>query len=140
MTLPVAQGLFEHDEEGTALLATRCASCQALYFPRRATCRNPECRGKDVRDAALPRHGTLYSYTIQRYQPPPLFRMDEWQPYALGVIDLGHGVQVMGMLDGVALDEIAIGMPLRVTQRVLYRDEDGRTVHTYAFAPEDCAS
>lgn len=133
---PIAEGLFDSADGGIVLLATRCASCGTLYFPRRATCSNPACRDKEVGDAVLPRQGALYSYTIQRYQPPPLFRMDDWQPYAIGVIDLGEGVQVMAMLDGVALDEIAIGMPLQLAPRPLYRDEQGRLVHTYAFVPE----
>ena len=136
MSVPVAEGLFECSDDGGTLLATRCASCGTLYFPRRATCRNPACRDKDVRDATLPPCGTLYSYTIQRYRPPALFRMDDWQPFAIGVVDLGEGVQVMGMLDRVALDAITIGMPLRVTARALYSDEHGQPVHTYAFVPE----
>ena len=132
---PVVAGLFEM-VAGEALLAgTRCASCGALYFPQAISCRNPACCEKQVEPSLLPNTGTLYSYTIQHYQPPPLFRMDDWSPYALGVVDLGEGLQVMGMLTGVALDEIAIGMALRVVVEPLYRDAERGEVSTYKFAP-----
>lgn len=133
--VPVIAGLFAEEPDGVRLLGTRCQSCGTHYFPRCATCRNPECDGKQVGDALLPQTGTLYSYTIQHYEPP-LFRIDDWQPYAIGVADLGDGVQVMGMLDGVALDEIRIGMPLRVAARTLYHNAQGVAVATYAFVPD----
>jgi uncharacterized OB-fold protein len=78
----------------------------------------------------------LLSYTIQRYQPPPLFRMDDWQPYAIGLIDLGSGVEVMGMLTGLELDAIRIGMPLRMVVEALYVDATRGAVATYKFAPD----
>lgn len=133
---PVVVGLFEEERGEVSLLATRCRSCEAIYFPRCTSCRNPDCDAKAVEDWALPRQGTLYSYTIQRYQPPSLFRMDDWHPYAIGLIDLGEGVRVMGMLDSIELDEIAIGMPMRLASRALYRDSEGREVRTYAFVPD----
>lgn len=51
----------------------------------------------------LPSAGTLYSFTVQRYQPPPLFRIDDWSPYAIEVVDLEDGLQVMGMIDQIRL-------------------------------------
>ena len=135
MAVPVVDGLFEVVAGEARLTGTRCASCGALYFPQTISCRNSHCREKQVGPAALPTTGTLYSYTVQHYQPPPLFRMDDWAPYALGVVDLGEGLQVMGMLTGVALDQIAIGMELRVVAEPLYRDADGGDVLTYKFAP-----
>ncbi|MCT2559584.1 Zn-ribbon domain-containing OB-fold protein [Tsuneonella sp. YG55] len=131
----VVAGLFEEGPGGLRLLATRCTSCDTLYFPRRPTCRNPACETKAVEDAQLPRDGTIHSFTIQRYQPPAMFRIDDWKPYAIGVVDLGAGVQVMGILEGVAFDELAIGMPVRVTGRTLYRDPEGLDVRTFAFVP-----
>ena len=50
--------------------------------------------------------GTLYSYTVQRYQPPPIFALADWAPYALGLVDLGQGLRVLGMVRGVAPEEV----------------------------------
>ncbi len=135
VAVPVVDGLFALVAGEARLTGTRCASCGTHYFPRAISCRNPACRDKQVEPAALPNTGTLYSYTIQHYQPPPLFRMDDWAPYALGVVDLGEGLQVMGMLTGVPLDEIRIGMALRLVIEPLYLDAERGEVLTYKFAP-----
>jgi uncharacterized OB-fold protein len=133
---PVAEGLFEVLPEGPHLIGSHCVSCDTLYFPVALSCRNPDCAEKRVERALLPNTGTLLSYTIQRYQPPPLFRMDNWQPYAIGLIDLGAGVEVMGMLTGLGFDAIWIGLPLRMVVEALYTDPARGTVATYKFAPD----
>lgn len=132
---PVAADLFEGEGAGTRLIGTRCASCGALYFPQTLSCRNPDCREKAVGPERLPQQGVLYSVTVQRYRPPPLFRMDDWAPYALGLVDLGEGLRVMGMLIGFDPEALAIGLPVRLTTGMLYADEEGAPVFTYMFAP-----
>lgn len=136
MTVPVAQGLFEQAEDGASLIGSRCNGCDTLYFPQAPGCRNPDCPAPFVEPALLPNRGTLVTYTVQRYQPPPLFRMDDWQPYAIGLVDLGEGLEVMGMLQGMALDAVAIGMAMRVVIAPLYTDPIRGVVTTYKFAPE----
>lgn len=86
-------------------------------------------------DAHLSRRGSLYSYTIQRYRPPPPFACEPWAPYALGLVHLPEGVRVMGMLTGVALDAIRIDMPVELVSEALYQDAQGQSVLTYKFAP-----
>ena len=132
---PVAAGLFEGEGQEARPIGTRCASCGALYFPQTPSCRNPDCREKAVGPERLPAHGVLYSFTVQRYRPPPLFRTDDWAPYALGLVDLGEGLRVMGMLTGVDPEALAIGLPVRLTTGMLYADEEGAPVLTYMFAP-----
>ena len=131
----VAEGLFEVQPDGPHLIGSRCASCATIYFPVALSCRNPRCAEKRIEPALLPNRGSLISYTIQRYQPPPLFRMDNWEPYAIGLIDLGAGVEVMGMLTGLQFDAILIGMPLRMVVETLYTDTTRGAVATYKFAP-----
>lgn len=135
----VADGLFDLEEGAPRLIGTRCTSCGTLYFPQAPSCRNPQCREKAIERAGLPTHGVLLSYTVQRYRPPPLFCIDDWQPYAIGLVDLGDGVEVMGMLSGFPLDAIAIGTRVRLVAQLLYRDAERGPVLTYAFAPEAVA-
>lgn len=134
-TVPVAAGLFEGTGAAARLLGTRCAACGTLYFPRAPACRNPACTDGELQDVRLPRDGRLYSYTVQAYRPPPLFRMDAWAPYALGLIDLPGGLRVMGMLAGYPPQDLHIGMPVTLGTGALYRDEQGRDVLTYQFCP-----
>lgn len=134
-SVAAAEGLFEVQPDGPRLVGSRCVSCDTLYFPAALSCRNPHCAEKRIEPALLPNQGTLLSYTIQRYQPPPLFRMDNWQPYAIGLVDLGAGLEVMGMLTGLEFDAIRIGMPLRMVVQTLYTDASRGKVATYMFAP-----
>ena len=138
-TLPIAEGLFEGTGTQTRLLGTRCASCGTTYFPKALSCRNPQCRDKQIDDVAFGQLGTLYSYTFQQYRPPALFRMDSWAPYVLGLIDLPEGLRVLGMLTGCPVDEIRIGMAVELTAQALYHDEEGRAVLTYQYQPAKAA-
>ena len=135
-TVPVAEGLFVLDNGTPSLIGSRCRGCGTVYFPQALSCRNPHCRTKLLERALLPNTGTLFSYTIQRYQPPPLFRMDDWAPYSIGLVDLGDGVQVMGMLTGMAHEDIRIGMALRLVIEPLFTDAVRGSVTTYKFAPD----
>jgi len=133
--LPVVAGLFTDCNDGPHLSGTRCASCDALYFPEVLSCRNPACLPKNVEPVLLPSRGKLISYTVQRYKPPPLFRVDGWAPYAIGLVDLGKGLEVMGMLTGFTLEEIEIGTDVHLVIETLFTDENGKNVVTYKFAP-----
>lgn len=138
MTSPpslIADGLFEIVDGDVRLLGSRCTACSSLYFPEALSCRNPKCHTKSVQRTHLPGTGTLLSFTIQRYRPPPLFRMDDWSPYAIGLVDLGDGLQVMGMLHGIPLNDIPIGVKLKVVARPLFIGPDGSGTLTYQFAP-----
>ena len=132
--IPVTSGLFPDDGE-VALLGSACPACGAHFFPRRTHCPNPPCCAGSLQDARFGRRGTLYSYTVQAYRPPPLFRMDDWQPYAIGLVELTEGLRVLAMLTGVALSELRIGIPLELVLDPLYRDTEGREVLTYKYRP-----
>jgi uncharacterized OB-fold protein len=139
--IPVADGLFEVGAEGVQLIGTHCTACQSVYFPRSLSCRNPVCRAKTVEPTLLPREGTLVSYTVQRYRPPPLFRVDDWEPYAIGLVRLDHeqALEVMGILSGIPLDAIRIGTRVRVVAHPLY-DDERNTVITYAFTANEVSA
>jgi len=133
--MPVAAGLFEGTGSAARLIGTRCTSCGTHYFPKTLSCRNPQCLEKATQDVLLSREGTLYSYTVQHYQPPALFRMADWAPYAIGSVELPEGLRVMGMLTGCEPASLTIGMAVELTVETLYRDVQGREVQTYKFQP-----
>jgi uncharacterized OB-fold protein len=131
----VADDLFRQSADGAALVGTRCTGCGTHYFPKSLSCRNPRCDVKAVEEVLFGRTGRLYSYTVQGYQPPALFRMTPWGPYAIGLVELPEGLRVMAMLTGCELDDIRIDMPLQLVVEPLYSDETGVQVLTYKFAP-----
>jgi uncharacterized protein len=132
----VAADLFRGDETSVALVGTRCTACATTYFPRSLGCRNPECAGPAVEEALLGRTGELYSYTVQHYRPPPLFRMAEFAPYAIGLVTVPEGLRVLAMLTGCEPAALRIGMPLELTTHVLGTDEAGELL-TYAYRPRE---
>lgn len=135
--IPVAEGLFETAEGQAALVGSRCAVCDAYYFPQALGCRNPDCDATSVERVLLGRHGRLHSFTVQKYQPPALFRMDPWQPYAIGLVEIDEGLKVMAMLTSVDLESLKIDTPLHLVTERLYEDQAGREVLTYKYAPRD---
>ena len=52
--------------------------------------------------------GIVYSVTEVRRRPPE-------QPYAVALIDLAEGPRLMSRVDGVAPDEVTIGMAVRAS-------------------------
>lgn len=135
MQRPVAEGLFQFTNGQPMLLGSRCKGCATLYFPRSLGCRNPRCPHKQIEDASFGQSGTLYSHTVQAYRPPPLFRMDPWGPYPIGLIDLPEGLRVMAMITGCTPPELRIGMPMTLSTKALFVDEQGCEVLTYAYRP-----
>ena len=86
--VPVADCLFNGSGATANLIGSRCRGCGTHYFPKSLSCRNPHCDTKDVEEVLLGRRGRLYSYTVQNYRPPALFRMEPWSPYIIGLVDL----------------------------------------------------
>lgn len=133
--VPVAENLFEFSGADVALIGSRCLTCGTHYFPKAVACRNPECDGETLETTLLGRRGRLYSWTVQAYQPPPLFRMQPWAPYAVGLVEIPEGLRVMAMLTSDALDELAIDMPMDLIVEPLYVDDAGAEVLTYKYRP-----
>ena len=133
--VPVVKELFRWSASGAELIGTRCAGCGTHYFPKSLSCRNPLCVNKQMLDTFFGSVGKLHSFTIQAYRPPPLFKMDPWIPYAIGLVELPEGLRVMGMLTGSALGDWRIDMSVGLTVEPLYRDEHGCEVLTYKYRP-----
>ena len=136
--VPVASDLFRGEGRGARLVGSRCEGCGSTYFPRAMVCRNPACSKPAVQDTLLAPNGVLYSYTVQTFRPPPLFRMDDWSPYAIGMVELAdRRIRVLGMLGGCPPEQLRIGMALEMDTRTLYRDAQGQAVLTYQFVPRN---
>ena len=136
---PVAEGLFTWQDGLPHLIGSRCRSCGTLSFPQQASC--PRCCGEDVEQALLPRQGSLWSWTVQRFAPksPPYAGQEtEFQPFAVGYVALDGGIAVQSRLTGGpgpdASDGLRIGMGVQLVIEPFPR-HDGVTVAAYAFAP-----
>lgn len=76
------------------LLVQKCNSCGKLNMYPRYAC--PHCQSESLGWHKTSGRGILHSYTVLRVGAPQGFEED--LPYALGVVKLEEGVQLLGRL------------------------------------------
>jgi uncharacterized OB-fold protein len=130
--VPAVEGWFTIDGDAPHLIGSRCTTCGTRFFPRRAVaCADPACRGTEFEDVALSRTGKVWSYTENRYQPPPPYvSPDPFVPYVIAAVELDEEkIVVMGqVVAGVTVDDLKVGMPMELTVDTLFEDEQSRHV------------
>ena len=79
--------------------------------------------------------GTLWTWTVQAFEPKAPYRAPEggFVPYGVGYVDLGDVIVESRLLGDPARFEI--GMPMRLTLLPLRAGPDGAPVVGYAFEP-----
>jgi uncharacterized protein len=126
--VPAIEGWFTIDEDGPALLGSRCTTCSNFAFPKETYfCRNPSCPGKEFADTELSRTGTVWSYTDACYPPPKPYEVaDPYVPFALAAVELAaEQMVVMGqVVPGVGVDQLSVGTEVELVLDTLYEDDD----------------
>lgn len=131
---PVDPDLFVDTPDGPRLLGAACRACGATTFPRQSSC--PRCTATDMADTQLAPRGTLWTWTIQRFQPkPPYHGPDPFVPYGVGYVELPGQVMVESRLTENDPDRLRIGTEMELVIVPVRKDEDGTTVTTFAFRP-----
>jgi hypothetical protein len=114
------------------LLGGRCPSCGATFFPKQwSFCRNPSCVGADLDDVELSTRGTLWSFTDNRYSPPPPFPATEpFEPYGVAAVELAdEQMVVLGQVArGTDITRLALGAEMELV--IEEHSEDDETVRT----------
>ncbi len=132
--IPVAEGLFAETADGPRLLGSKCTTCETPYFPKAAICHNPNCNDSKLEDAQFGPNGTLWSYTVQYYPPPPPAKYDEpFEPYALGLIDLPEGLRVLSKVTADDIEAIEVGGAVHLVIEKLHTNAEGKEVVTFKF-------
>ena len=132
------EGWWDFDGHGAPhLLGAKCPACGTYVFPPRANnCPNPACEADELEVVALARRGTLWSYTENRYQPPPPYpQSDAFEPFAVAAVQLAdEGIIVMGkVVEGTLAADLTVGMQMELTTMPLFVDEDGVVHSVYAW-------
>ncbi len=140
--IPAVVGWFTTGDE-PALLGSRCATCGTSFFPREQTfCRNPACRGREFEAIELSRRGRIWSFTDNRFQPPPPYvSSDPFVPYTIVAVELAaEQMVVLGQLaPGVDTATLAVGQEVELVVGTLYSDAE----HDYTvwkWRPVDSAA
>jgi len=141
--VPVIEGMFREEADGSGrLLAGRCPRCGASIFPKQwSFCRNPACGGAELTDVELSTRGTLWSFTDNRYAPPPPYPSPsdgaEFEPYGVAAVELAEEqMVVLGQLArGTDIGALAVGRPMElVVEDFFETDDEIRTVWKWKVA------
>ena len=116
-TQPAIDGWFSADGSGAPyLIGGKCHQCGTYVFPPRANnCPNPACDGDELAQVPLSRRGTLWSYTENRYAPPPPYPSpDPFEPFAVAAVQLAdEGLIVLGkVVEGTLAADLKVGMEM----------------------------
>ena len=94
------------------LVGSACSDCDTQTFPAQSGC--PRCGSTAVSEVPLPRTGSVWTWTVQRFAPKAPYRADSpYEPFALAYVDLGP-VKVESRLRGKPIDAWKIGDAVRV--------------------------
>ena len=131
--VPVIEGMFREEADGSGrLLGGRCPTCGASFFPKQwSFCRNPACGGTELDDVELSPRGALWSYTDNRYAPPPPYpARDPFEPYGVAAVELAEErMVVLGQLAaGTDVAGLAVGREMELIVEPLFETDDA--VHT----------
>ena len=107
------KGFFERAREGV-LTGIKCGKCGELAIPPREFC---ACGQRAWEQVPLAGEGAIVSYTVIRVAAA---RHAAEAPYAVAVVRLKEGVQLLGRVVEIPLDRVAVG--LRVRFRPLIKD------------------
>jgi uncharacterized OB-fold protein len=136
--VPFAEDVFTWPAEEPQLIGAQCSSCAAVAFPFQATC--PRC-GADTASHLLPRRGTLWTWTTQEFLPKAPYAggetLETFEPFGVGLVQLGDEVKVEGRLTESDPARLAIGMDVELVVVPFRTEADGTEVMVYAFAPSD---
>ncbi len=131
---PIKEGLFDSFGDGSHLIGSRCRECGEVAFPATSFC--PQCCRETTESIPLSQRGVLYSFTIQRFKPPPPFRESEaFVPYGVGMIELPEGLRVTSVLEESDPDRLRVGMEMKLVITKFFEDDEGSEVFSYKFKP-----
>jgi uncharacterized OB-fold protein len=88
----------------------RCQACGYWIHPSGPIC--PMCHSKDLAPVAVAGDAVLHTYTVNRQAWLPGFE----PPYVVAIVELPEqeGLRLTTNLVNVALEDVRIGMPVRV--------------------------
>ena len=131
--VPIIEGLFTWPSDYPRLLMSRCKKCGSVSFPKAPFCPNPACEKStyNIEIIEVSDKAKLYTWAVQAYPPPEPFRLEPFEPFPIGMLDLPEGLRILGIL---TTDQVEFGMEMEMTTKKLYEDEQNEYL-TWAWKP-----
>ena len=121
-----AQTAYQELLNSGRFMFQRCNHCRSHVFFPREFC--PHCGETEMAWIEPTGEGIVHSVTTVRR------KAEMGGDYNVSLIDLAEGVRLMSQVEGLPLDRIVIGLPVRA--RVAVRDGQGLVVFDAAAAQE----
>ncbi|GGL13674.1 Zn-ribbon domain-containing OB-fold protein [Nocardia jinanensis] len=136
--VPLAEGLFTWPSENPALIAGKCVECGFVEFPKKQRCLR--CFSGTTEAYELPRRGTLWTFTTQRFRPPaPPYAggdtAETFEPFTVGYVELDGGLMVEARLTEPDPDKLSIGQEMELVVVPFGAAGDDSQTMIYAFRP-----
>lgn len=90
------------------LLIQRCGECGELRHPPRPMC--GVCRSTEWDTVEASGRGEIYSYVVHHHPPLPGVET----PHPVVLVELEEGVRIVSNVEGLAPDDVSIGMPVEL--------------------------
>jgi uncharacterized OB-fold protein len=111
--------------------AKKCKKCGKIYFPPRVICSG--CKSHDFELLKLKDEGKLLTYTVIRVAPSQFV---DQTPYAMGIVKLDDGVNLLAQIVDCEPEQLQIGMKLKLEFRKIQQDgEAGILCYGYKCVP-----
>jgi len=111
--------------------AEKCKKCGKIYFPPRVIC--AECKSREFELLKLKDEGKLLTYTVIRVAPSQFVNQ---VPYAMGIVKLDDGVNLLAQIVDCEPEQLQIGMKLKLEFRKIQQDgEAGILCYGYKCVP-----
>jgi uncharacterized protein len=107
---------FAHLAEGRFMIQKTRSTGGHVFYPRVA---EPGTGATDLEWIAASGRGTVYSTTVIRQKPPT-------PNYNLALIDLAEGPRMMSRVEGIAPEDVRIGMPVKA--KIVHESEQALVV------------
>ena len=102
------------------------------YFPPREI--DPETGDTEHEIVKLPYIGKVLTYTVIRVAPS---QWGDMSPYAVALVELSDGTKLMGQITDTDVNEVKIGMEVRVEfRRIQTESHHGVISYGYKFVPK----
>lgn len=131
--------LFTWPQAEPALLGSHCVRCGFHAFPAASSC--TRCGGQETEVVELPRRGTLWAFTVQRFMPKTPYLSSEtpetFRPYGVGYVELPGALRIETRLTENDPAKLRVGQAMQLVVYVHRTEADGTEVMNYAFSPVD---
>lgn len=126
--VPAVEGLFTMGDD-PRLIGGKGQSNDSYFFPKNMGGNDPALIGETEREEVLLSNtGTIWSFTTSSYPPPKpyVITTEPFVPIVIAAVELDNEkIVVLGqMAEGIKVEDLSVGMRVRMIIDVLFEDEE----------------